>query len=123
VLGRGGFNVVAGGSAREVLESLDLLADPPDLLLTDVVMPETNGIELARLVRTRYPALPVVFMSGYHDSVSTAAPDTVTSDRLLQKPVSPDVLLQAVHESLGTLGCAVAAGALGGTAARDWMRP
>jgi two-component system cell cycle sensor histidine kinase/response regulator CckA len=100
VLARDGFNVVSGGSAREVLESLEALGQCPDLLLTDIVMPETNGVELARIMRARHPALPVIFMSGYHDPIELTTAGGLTWDRLLQKPLTPDVLLQAVHESL-----------------------
>ncbi len=102
VLTRSGFNVAAGGSAREALESLELLGGGPDLLLTDVIMPDTNGIEFARILRARHPALPVIFMSGYHDLDGMPTAETESADRLLQKPVSPEALLRAVHESLGT---------------------
>jgi CheY-like chemotaxis protein len=102
VLTRSGFNVAAGGSAREALESLELLGRGPDLLLTDVIMPDTNGVEFARIMRARHPMLPVIFMSGYHDLDGMPTGDTASADRLLQKPVSPEALLRAVHESLGT---------------------
>ncbi len=100
VLSRSGFRVVAGASAREALASLEALGRTPDLLLTDVIMPEINGVELARLVRARHPLLPVIFMSGYHDPVDLPAGDGAAA-LLLQKPVSPEALLQAVHSSLG----------------------
>jgi len=102
VLTRSGFNVAAGGSAREALESLELLGRRPDLLLTDVIMPDTNGVEFARILRARHPMLPVIFMSGYHDLDGMPTTETESADRLLQKPVSPEALLRAVHESLGT---------------------
>jgi PAS domain S-box-containing protein len=100
VLSRSGFRVMAGASAREALASLEACGRDPDLLLTDVIMPEINGVELARLVRARHPLLPVIFMSGYHDPVDLPA-DHGAAALLLQKPVSPEALLQAVHASLG----------------------
>jgi two-component system NtrC family sensor kinase len=102
VLLRSGFNVVAGGSAREALESLDGLGGHPDLLLTDVIMPDTSGVEFARIMRVRHPMLPVIFMSGYHDLADVPYADGASAGRLLQKPVTPEALLQAVHESLRT---------------------
>jgi len=102
VLTRSGFNVAAGGSAREALESMETLGRYPDLLLTDVIMPDTNGVEFARILRARHPLLPVIFMSGYHDLDGMPSSDGASPDRLLQKPVSPEALLRAVHESLGT---------------------
>ena len=102
VLSRGGYHVVSGGSAREALASLDVSGGHPDLLLTDVVMPDTNGVEFARMMRARHPQLPVIFMSGYHDVTGMPTGTGGSSGRLLQKPVTPEALLQAVHESLGT---------------------
>jgi len=106
VLSRNGFTVMAGGSAREALASLDGAGRRPDLLLTDVIMPDTNGVEFARALRVRHPDLPVIFMSGYHDLPDVPSAGGAFSERLLQKPVSPEALLQAVHESLGTTGSA-----------------
>ncbi len=104
VLSRSGYNVVAGGSAREALESLEAFGRRPDLLLTDVIMPDTNGVEFARVMRERHPMLPIIFMSGYHDLSDVSPADGPSCGRLLQKPVSPEALLQAVHESLGSVG-------------------
>jgi two-component system cell cycle sensor histidine kinase/response regulator CckA len=109
VLSRSGFNVIAGGSAREALASLESVGQRPDLLLTDVVMPDTNGVEFARILRERNPLLPVIFMSGYHDLAGFQAGEGTSADRLLQKPVTPEALLQAVYESLGTAKYGVAA--------------
>jgi PAS domain S-box-containing protein len=107
VLSRSGFTVVAGGTAREALASLDDMGRRPDLLLTDVIMPDTNGVEFARALREKHPQLPVIFMSGYHDLSEVPCVGGASSERLLQKPVSPEALLQAVHESLGGAGGAV----------------
>jgi two-component system cell cycle sensor histidine kinase/response regulator CckA len=104
VLSRSGYNVVAGGSAREALESLETFGRRPDLLLTDVIMPDTNGVEFARVMRERHPMLPIIFMSGYHDLSDVSPAEGASCGRLLQKPVSPEALLQAVHESLGSVG-------------------
>jgi two-component system, cell cycle sensor histidine kinase and response regulator CckA len=109
VLARSGYTVIAGGTAREALASLDELGQRPDLLLTDVVMPDTNGVEFARILRARHPMMPVIFMSGYHDLEGISGGGTAAPDRLLQKPVTPEALLQAVHETLGTVKYGIAA--------------
>jgi len=46
----------------------------------------------------------VIFMSGYHDPIELTTAGGLKWDRLLQKPLTPEVLLQAVHEALGTNG-------------------
>ena len=94
--------------AGHVVHALDSLGavqgllsrQPPhiDLLLTDLVLPGGNGIEVARLVKASYPACPVLFMSGYSESVFSGGE---TVQHLLQKPFTSRTLLSRVHEMLG----------------------
>ena len=78
-----GFKVLAAGTGREALQ---ILADDPriDLLLTDIVMPEMTGVELARQVRAMRPDLPILFASGYAD-VKTFG-DELETETVLKKP-------------------------------------
>lgn len=69
----------------------------PDLLLTDLVLPGGSGLEVAELVTQRYPHLPVLFMSGYSESVYSGL-QPVT--HLLPKPFSAPTLLRKVREML-----------------------
>jgi CheY-like chemotaxis protein len=102
LLVRGGHRVLAfpdGGSA------LDALADPAvaiDLLVTDLVMPGPNGIEVARRVRRDRPGLPVMLMSGYAaDALRSERIDEASID-LLAKPFSATELLERVAAALAT---------------------
>ena len=61
-----------------------------DLLLTDLVLPGGNGLEVARRVRSRYPEVPVLFMSGYSEPVFAGAQPV---EHLLQKPFTSRALL------------------------------
>ena len=64
ILQRAGFKAMDAGSAQEALSQF---TDDVALLLTDVVMPEMGGPELARQFRPRCPDLPVVLMSAGHE--------------------------------------------------------
>jgi len=71
------------------VDALDKAAtEKVDLLLTDVMMPEMNGIELARIMHQRYPDMRIIFMTGYmcpqlsSDSFHDKAP-------CLKKPFTP----------------------------------
>ncbi len=80
------------------VEALDMLRRlrAIDLLLTDVMMPEMNGVELARRARESRPNLPILLVSGYAD-----VPDGGQKLRRLSKPFSLDQLEQAVKEVAG----------------------
>jgi CheY-like chemotaxis protein len=70
-----------------------------DLLLTDVVMPEISGCELAATLVTRHPDVGVLFMSGYIDD-AIVRHGVASSDSFLNKPFTPDQLLHKVRELL-----------------------
>jgi two-component system cell cycle sensor histidine kinase/response regulator CckA len=71
-----------------------------DLVLTDVVMPDMGGFELATRLRGRWPGLKVVFMSGYAEG-DKSQPGSQDSQRsFLQKPFSAESLMLMVREVL-----------------------
>src|SRR5690606_27441388 len=67
VLAARGYEVMVAENGRAALELAEKRTEPVDLLLTDVVMPEMGGPELARSLCERQPRLRVLFMSGYVD--------------------------------------------------------
>ena len=83
-------------NADQALELLRTEAARFDIVLSDIVMGGTaDGIELAKRVKIDHPALPIVLMSGYSDSLDRAAAIGVT---VLTKPCSPDALLAAISK-------------------------
>jgi signal transduction histidine kinase len=62
-----GYTVIESDSAASALSTLDQPAHLIDLIITDHAMPDMTGVELARLVRQRYPDLPIVLATGYAD--------------------------------------------------------
>ena len=70
------------------------------LLLTDVVMPQMGGPELAHQLREIYHDIPVLFMSGYIDVESILADQLRDCDSFLQKPFKPGEFSQKVREVL-----------------------
>ena len=100
-LDHGGFTVVATPNGRAAGELFD--ADPHafDLVLTDIIMPFVNGVELAARVRARRPDLPVLFMSAFHGGTELA-PDPLPPDEpVLEKPFTMARLLEVVNAALG----------------------
>jgi PAS domain S-box-containing protein len=100
VLTLAGYDVHVAASGTEALSVLGRLAEPPDLLISDVVMPGMSGIDLAAAVRNSHPEVPVLFVSGYADATRDGAPASIPKDALLAKPFSPDELLAAVRRTV-----------------------
>src|SRR6185436_8128700 len=65
MLERAGFRVTLARSGDEASAVITAMITPPDLLLSDVVMPGRTGPQVAADARVRFPDLPVLFMSGY----------------------------------------------------------
>ena len=73
---------------------------PIDLLLTDVVMPQMGGQELAERVGALRPGIKVVFMSGYPGSIASQHIMFDTSPFFLQKPFRVEALGQILRQAL-----------------------
>ena len=91
-----GYTTMEATSGDRALALLYQLDQPPDLILSDVVMPGMNGTELAAEIAVRYPKLPVLLMSGY-PNVQTGDLDNVV---VLPKPLGLFDLRRAVRDRL-----------------------
>jgi CheY-like chemotaxis protein len=95
ILERGGYVVEDTGVPSQALELLR--TQKFDLLLTDVVMPEMNGKELADQACALLPHLTVLFLSGYAGGILTAHGIGEDNIRFLRKPYQARDLLERVH--------------------------
>jgi PAS domain S-box-containing protein len=95
-----GYRVVQAETAAEALLICNRERERIDLVLTDVVMPNLSGGELAGRLRERWPNIKVLFMSGY--AGDTILHHAVLDDgaELIQKPFSPDQLAARVRKVL-----------------------
>lgn len=94
-----GYEVHVAKNGREGLALAG--REPIDLLITDVIMPEIGGFELARRIREWNPDLSVLFISGYAPTATPGADEMRPDDMLLRKPFAPSVLIRSVREVLG----------------------
>jgi PAS domain S-box-containing protein len=99
VLGRAGFEVTAAEGPDEAILAAESMPEPPDLLLSDVVMPGMRGPELAVVLRRNRPDLRVLLVSGYAEEIVESGRDD--SVPFLAKPFSAESLLAAVDAALG----------------------
>ena len=104
-LNLGGFQCLEASSGAAALAIIDRHG-PPDLVLTDLVMSGIGGIELARRLRELWPALPILFMSGYSlDDLRRHGVENIM-EALIQKPFTPRALAVTVAEALKRVGSA-----------------
>jgi CheY-like chemotaxis protein len=94
-----GFSVVTATNGREALDRLDGLASIA-LVLTDVIMPQMSGRELAQRLAARRPEIKVVFMSGYTDDTIVRHGVLEEGVWFVQKPFTPEALVRKVREAL-----------------------
>jgi CheY-like chemotaxis protein len=99
-----GYLVTTAMNGRIALELLR--ANQPDLVITDIFMPDQDGIGVAEALHQEYPAIPLIAMSG--DTVVTALYldqiKRLGARCVLQKPFKPSELLEVVAEALGKPG-------------------
>jgi len=96
-----GYTVLTAANGAEALAVAEQQAsDSIQLLLTDVVMPGMSGPALAQTIRARWPAVSVVFMSGYSQEAVQKHGLLEAGARLLAKPFSLNTLVRSVEEAL-----------------------
>ena len=99
VLRGAGYEVLEAGNGAEAVEVADAYDGQIDLLLTDLVMPEVNGYELAEALRAGRSRLKILFMSGYPPEARERYGEAAAQGHL-QKPFAPDTLRRAVRVAL-----------------------
>jgi PAS domain S-box-containing protein len=95
-----GYRVLTSESPREALVRTETDADGIDLLVTDVIMPQMNGRELARQLKQTLPDLKCLFMSGYPANIITHHGVLDQDVRFLQKPFTRQGIAAMVREAL-----------------------
>jgi two-component system, cell cycle sensor histidine kinase and response regulator CckA len=99
MLTRSGYRVLAAATPAEARELFTRCRSEIDLLLTDVIMPEMHGPELADLLLADRPDLPVLFVSGYSDAMP-ARGSGEGNRRFLAKPFTITAVTGAIAELL-----------------------
>lgn len=95
-----GYSVLATRDGATALLACEEHKGPIDLLVTDVVMPQMSGEELAKAIFKSRPELKVLYLSGYTENVIARKGILKTGIQFLQKPFLPDVLARKIREVL-----------------------
>jgi DNA-binding NtrC family response regulator len=92
-----GYAVRRVANANDALAILARDEFSADLVFSDVIMPGMNGVELAGVIRDRYPGLPVVLTSGYS---TVLAENAHSGFELIQKPYSVELLSRTLRKAI-----------------------
>ena len=103
ILRRSGYHVIEARNAGEAVLHSEEYPGTIQLLLTDVVMPQMSGPELAKRLASVRPEMKVLCMSGYTDDSIVRHGVLEAHIAYLQKPITPDALATRVREVLDEL--------------------
>ncbi|WP_229177282.1 PAS domain-containing hybrid sensor histidine kinase/response regulator [Bradyrhizobium ivorense] len=92
-----GYSVKRAANANAALAILSEDEFAADLVFSDVIMPGMNGVELAGVIRDRFPGLPVVLTSGYSNVL---AENAHSGFELIQKPYSVEALSRTLRKAI-----------------------
>ncbi len=98
LLERSGHRCVGAFDAGEAIRIID--AESPDLVITDLSLPDISGIEVIRHVRAKSPITPIIVMSGHNTPELNKAAQAAGANLSLLKPVSIAELRRVIGEAL-----------------------
>jgi len=107
-LERRGYSVVLAEDGQIAVSTIARSPSAIDLVLSDVVMPKMNGVELTSTLRALHPNLKVLLMSGYAGYPGCQMPKLPKDVTLLQKPFTPETLVAGVRAALDGVSSASA---------------
>ena len=98
ILSQQGYHVLTAVSGKLAMQILE--HEPVDLLLSDVIMPEMDGYQLASIVQQKYPSIKIQLVSGFDDDRHRNMTDDSLHANLISKPYQAEVILKRIRESL-----------------------
>ena len=103
LLTRAGYKVIAVADGTEAITRVSRLAGSIDVLITDVIMPNMSGIELADWIMDRYPHVGVVLLSAYTAQTLNLDRVMARGAMFVSKPVSSRLLVDTVQQALAVV--------------------
>ena len=97
---RFGYDVLSASRGDEALRIAEEHGGEIDLLLTDIMMPGMNGVEVAARIAESYPGIRIFFMSGYADQDLVRQGLLEPGTHFLQKPFTPQELAERIRNIL-----------------------
>lgn len=97
ILTRRGFEVDSSANVEDAMKKMNQTSF--DLVVTDLMMPKTSGMELLQIIRDNYPELDVVMITGYASIESAVEATKLGAAGYLPKPFTPDELMKVMDKT------------------------
>jgi len=97
---RFGYEVTVRNHSIDALETFRANPDKFDLMITDQIMPEMTGLQLAKKVHRLKPQLPIILMAGFSDNSAKESAQKAGVVELLRKPMTAGKLSETIHRVL-----------------------
>jgi PAS domain S-box-containing protein len=104
ILRRNGYRVLEAGSGADALRVCEEESEPVDLIVTDIVMPEMNGSELAQKIREKQPDARILFTSGYTEDAVVRQSLLNPGEAFIEKPFTPASLAKKARDLIDPVG-------------------
>lgn len=104
ILRRNGYRVLEAGNGADALRVCEDESEPVDLIVTDIVMPEMNGSELAQKIREKQPDARILFTSGYTEDAAVRQSLLHPGEAFIEKPFTPASLAKKARDLLDPVG-------------------
>ena len=98
ILTNHGYDVVEAENAKKALKIIE--EENIDVVVSDVIMPDMDGYELAHIIHYKYPHIKIQLCSGFADARGLSVTNESLFNKLLQKPFSSQELLQSIKDLL-----------------------
>jgi len=98
-LRRKGFEIENAGNGKEAADYIRLSAQqgtPVDLVITDIVMPKMDGIQLLKWIQETYPEIHVIILTGFGESDIANEAIRPGIDRFGAKPITPEAMMELI---------------------------
>ncbi len=101
-----GYQVVEAEDGEEAIQSISSMerSSAFDAFICDLHMPKVDGIAVVRYVREKYPAIPIIVLTGLFDLPLTEGLLDRGVSEFLTKPIAHGVLVRAVQKAIGDQG-------------------
>jgi CheY-like chemotaxis protein len=99
-LTRHGYEVLLARNGREALELLSADSQKIDAVVTDIIMPELDGLEFSKALRQAHPRIPIIACTGWGEMGVRSQLKMLGVETILEKPYRYEKLLEALDDSL-----------------------